>query len=100
MNNNHTPRKIIFLIIILLIGMCFLPISIPKNVDYNIVNSHGYDEGQILFAPMYGTNTYLIYRDGEVIDHYLAPACGLVLLVFFPQLPSQARIDSQKCCPL
>jgi hypothetical protein len=44
-----------------------------KNIDYNIISSLSYDEGQILFAPMYGTNTYLIYRDGEINNTWSSP---------------------------
>jgi hypothetical protein len=52
-------RGLLFLIIISLIGSFFIPMSLPQKVDQNIIQSTMIDEGQILYAPMYQTTTYL-----------------------------------------
>ncbi len=51
----------------MLFGTYFIPLSITQTVNYNIHKcSEIFDEGQVLFAPMWGTTTYLIDSDGTV----------------------------------
>jgi hypothetical protein len=51
----------------LLFGTYFIPLSITQTVNYNIHKCFEiFDEGQVLFAPMWGTTTYLIDSDGTV----------------------------------
>jgi len=59
-------KATIFLIIILLLGTCFIPSSITQTVNQNKLQTEYIDDGQILFSPMYSTKTYLINRNGEV----------------------------------
>jgi len=59
-------RAVIFLVIFILFGICLIPLSISKKLTLDYNNIENSDEGQILFAPMYGTTTYLIDREGEI----------------------------------
>jgi len=59
MSLNIRHRSLVFLISIILIGSLFIPVSLPQNVDQTIKQSSMIDEGQILYAPMYQTTTYL-----------------------------------------
>jgi len=60
------PRKIILLFIILLIGTFFIPLSLPQKVAQTYKLPTLLDEGQILYAPMYQTNTYLREYTGTI----------------------------------
>ena len=59
MSLNIKHRSLVFLIIIILIGSFFIPLSLPQKVDQTVKQSSMMDEGQILYAPMYQTTTYL-----------------------------------------
>ncbi len=59
-------RKIVYLFIILLIGSFFIPISLPQNVGQTYKQYKMIDEGQILYAPMYQTTTYLRDYTGAI----------------------------------
>jgi hypothetical protein len=59
-------RIIVISIIILLLGSCLIPLSLSNNVDQTFEQSTMTINGQILFAPMFSTNTFLIYNTGEV----------------------------------
>jgi len=56
-------RIIIILSIILLLGTCFLPSSMTLT---DCTQCGNINDGQILFAPMYSTTTYLINSNGEI----------------------------------
>jgi hypothetical protein len=56
-------KSVYFLIILLLIGTFFIPLSVPHPVDQDEEHS---EEDLILFAPMYSTTTYLINKNGDV----------------------------------
>ena len=59
MNQYKKHRSLFLLITILLVGSFFVPISLTQKVDYTVIQSSMIDEGQILYAPMYQTTTYL-----------------------------------------
>jgi len=59
-------RKIIYLSVILLISSFFIPISLPQNVDQTYKQYTMIEEGQILYAPMYQTTTYLRDYTGTI----------------------------------
>ena len=59
-------RILILSIIILLLGTCFIPVSLPKKVDQTYEHYNMLIDGQILYAPMLDTTTYLIDVDGTV----------------------------------
>jgi hypothetical protein len=63
-------RLIIFFILILFLGISFNPISITQslNKNYKIVNND--DEEQILYSPIYSLSTYLINRNGTIINNW------------------------------
>ncbi len=66
MNLLIKSRTIIVTIIILLLSSCFIPMSLPQKIDQNYepcTMKNGY---QILYAPMWGTSTYLIGNTGTV----------------------------------
>ena len=56
----------IFIMIFLLLGSCFTPLSLSKNIYDYYENSSFTADGQILFAPMYSTTTYLIDINGNI----------------------------------
>jgi hypothetical protein len=63
----HTPlRVIIFSTIILLIGTYYIPVSLPQKIDQNYEKCTMMTDGQILYSPMWNTNTYLIDSTGAV----------------------------------
>ena len=64
----YKSRGLIFLVIIFLIGSYFIPISLTQKIDYTIIQPTLLDEGQILYAPMYQTTTYLKESTG-VVNH-------------------------------
>ena len=55
------------IIIIFLLGFCFIPTLSTKNVDQNYEQLSMITDGNILFAPMWSTTTYLIDSSGIVI---------------------------------
>jgi len=59
-------RMVILLIIFLFIGTCFTPLSSPQTVFHIVTQGTESINGQILFAPMYSTKTYLIDSTGTV----------------------------------
>ena len=60
------PRKLIFLVITFLIGSFFVPISLTQKVNQTYNQRTILDEGQILYAPMYQTVTYLRDYTGTI----------------------------------
>ena len=66
MKKNLKNRVLIFTIVILLIITWFIPISIPKKINQKYDQFTYINEGQILFAPMRSTTTYLIDSNGDV----------------------------------
>jgi len=62
-------RLIIFLILILFTGMSFIPISITQTININKICIY-YNNGQILYAPIYSLSTYLIDRNGTIINNW------------------------------
>ncbi len=60
-------RVFLFPIILLMIGSCFIPASLPQKVDQNYEQcTLTTIDGQFLYAPMYGTTTYLRKSDGSL----------------------------------
>ncbi len=59
-------RILILSIIVFLLGSCFIPLSLPQKVNQNDKQFTMITAGQILFAPMLDTTTYLIDTDGTV----------------------------------
>ena len=59
-------RKAIFFVIFLLIGTCFVPLSSSQLMDQNPQPYPKTIDGQFLYAPMYGTTTYLRKSDGSL----------------------------------
>ena len=57
---------LVLLIIVFLLGSCSLAVSLPKKVDQTYEQCNTLIDGQILFAPMYSTKTYLIDNNGTV----------------------------------
>jgi Arylsulfotransferase (ASST) len=57
-----------FIIIFLLIGVYFIPISTSELAHENILAPLTMSEGQILYSPMWSTTTYLMDSSG-VINH-------------------------------
>jgi hypothetical protein len=66
MRSSIKPRILVLLIIVFLFESCFLPVSLPKMVDQTYKQFNTLIDGQILFAPMLDTSTYLIDADGAV----------------------------------
>jgi hypothetical protein len=56
----------VFFTVLLLVGAFGIPLSTPQSADQTIHTSLGTIDGQILFAPMDSTTTYLIDRNGTV----------------------------------
>ena len=61
----NKSKCLLFFIIVLLTFSCFTPISLTKKVE-NFTQRTILDEGQILYAPMYQTTTYLREYTGTV----------------------------------
>ncbi len=59
-------RIIVLSIIILLSGTCILPSSLTQTIPQAYIESTTTLSGQILYAPMWGTTTYLIDSTGTV----------------------------------
>ena len=54
------------MIVFLLFGTCFISSSLTQTVNYDPNSSGIFNDGQILYAPMWGTTTYLIDNTGKV----------------------------------
>ncbi|KYK31299.1 MAG: hypothetical protein AYK22_08040 [Thermoplasmatales archaeon SG8-52-3] len=63
-------RMIIFLILILFFGISFIPISITQTINKNYKILTNDSNGQILYAPIYSLSTYLINRNGTIINNW------------------------------
>jgi hypothetical protein len=59
-------RMLVLSTIIILLSSCFITVSLPQKVDQNYKQFTMISDGQILFAPMLDTTTYLIDADGTV----------------------------------
>ncbi len=57
----------IILIIILFLGISLIPVQIAKKINKNSTNMI---DGQILFAPIYSTSTFLIDKDGNILKNW------------------------------
>ncbi len=66
MIQNEKSRVLIFLILLVLIGTSFAPLSSSKNLSTLEGQGGRAINGQILFAPFYDTTTYLINSTGAV----------------------------------
>jgi len=66
MKVNFKPQTFVFLVVILLLGSSFLPVSLPQKINQTYEQCITSIDGQILFAPMYSFTTYLIYNTGAV----------------------------------
>ena len=60
------PILIIFIMFILLFNSFFIVVSLPKKIDLIYEQSIMIDEGQILYSPLWSTNTYLRENDGTL----------------------------------
>ena len=65
-------RSFAISIIILFLGICFLPISMTQTINQNSEQLQYIINGQILYSPIYSKNTYLIDKDGEIIHTWLS----------------------------
>ena len=65
-NSSTSSRKTLFIIIIFLLGSCFIPLSLSNKLNKNYMMPSMMDEGNILFSPIWSTNTYLIDNTGTV----------------------------------
>jgi len=68
MKNNDKSKVIIFFIMLVMTASYFAPVSLSKNISHSSQRDGRTIDGQILFAPLYGTTTYLIHNTG-VINH-------------------------------
>jgi hypothetical protein len=64
--HNQKSQALIFMLFLVMIGTAFTPVSISKNISSKEEQSGRTIDGQILFAPYYGTTTYLIDRTGAI----------------------------------
>ena len=62
----YNYRVFVSLIVLLFFGTCFIPLSITQTINKNHRSFQILDEGQILFAPMWSTTTYLIDSNGTL----------------------------------
>ncbi|MBN1861310.1 MAG: aryl-sulfate sulfotransferase [Candidatus Thermoplasmatota archaeon] len=65
MSRQSSPRFIIFLIVLVVCGQAFIPLSVTQSMTHTTTRTDVFD-GQILFAPMYSKTTYLITNSGAV----------------------------------
>ena len=56
----------ILFITTLLFGVCLTPLSLTVSIDQNLESCEMITEGQILYAPMYTTTTFLREADGQL----------------------------------
>jgi hypothetical protein len=66
MKHNQKSQALIFLSFLVMIGTSFTPVSISKNLSPMEKQGGRMINGQILFAPYYGTTTYLIDNTGAI----------------------------------
>jgi len=66
MKHNQKSPALIFLLFLVMIGTSFTPVSISKNISSMEEQGDRTISGQILFAPYYGTTTYLIDSTGAI----------------------------------
>ncbi len=66
MKHNQKSPALIFLLFLVMIGTSFTSVSISKNISSMEEQEAGLINGQILFAPYYGTTTYLIDSTGAI----------------------------------
>jgi hypothetical protein len=59
-------RSAVFFITFLMMGATFTSLSSPQSIHQQSPSSSKISDGQILFAPMWGTTTYLINYDGTL----------------------------------
>ena len=57
-----TKSRMILFLSVLLFGLCFMPMSLSQKIDQKYEPCTMPFDGQVLYAPMYSTTTYL--RDG------------------------------------
>ena len=62
----YINRFIIFLIITLFISACFVPLSLTYSINNTVEDCSFISQGQILFAPMQSTFTYLLDSNKEI----------------------------------
>ena len=66
MRHNQKSQALIFLLFFVMIGTTFTPVSLSKNISSKEEQNGRAIDGQILFAPYYGTTTYLIDSTGAI----------------------------------
>jgi len=66
-------RTFIFLVVLLMLGLCFSPLSLTHSINRNYIQSFRSDDVRILFAPMYTTTTYIIDTSGDVNHTWSSP---------------------------
>ncbi len=66
MKHHQKPKILIFLILFVLVGTSFAPLSSSKNITVLNEQAEKTIDGQILFAPYYSTTTYLIDSNGNI----------------------------------
>ncbi len=59
-------RVVLFSIILIMVGFCFIPMSLPQKIEQNYEQPSMITEGQILYAPMWTSTTYLRHADGSL----------------------------------
>ena len=65
MKTNLNKRIFVFLFSIVLLGSCFMNVSLSKKINQNHEMYTIMSEGQILYSPMMSTKTYLIENNGQ-----------------------------------
>ena len=59
-------RALVFSMILVLCGSCFIPMSLPQKIDATNEPCAMTVDGQMLISPMFSTTTYLLNHDGTV----------------------------------
>jgi hypothetical protein len=67
-NKYFIYRAFVYFIIILLIGICLIPIYSTQSIDQDNEQSQLAVDGQILFSPMYSKTTYLMDTKTKTIN--------------------------------
>jgi hypothetical protein len=73
MVNNVFKKSLAVLIIILFFGTCTIPSSFSQMIEKNYKPSKMLSKGQILYSPMWNTNTYLRESDGTLNHTWYSP---------------------------